>query len=47
MQMLTKSTERFMKIQREATVECQKYLVQVTNCKEAKQCKVMFQVYIP
>ncbi|XP_059291590.1 very-long-chain aldehyde decarbonylase CER3-like isoform X1 [Lycium ferocissimum] len=37
--MLTQSTERFMKIHREAPVECQKYLVQVTKYQAAKQCK--------
>ncbi|XP_057544264.1 very-long-chain aldehyde decarbonylase CER3-like [Amaranthus tricolor] len=37
--MLTLSTERFQKIQKEAAVECQKYLVQVTKYQAAKNCK--------
>ncbi|GAB4853620.1 Very-long-chain aldehyde decarbonylase cer3 [Ancistrocladus abbreviatus] len=37
--MLTLSTERFQKIQKEAPVECQKYLVQVTKYQAAKSCK--------
>ncbi|KAL2926901.1 Protein ECERIFERUM 3 [Bienertia sinuspersici] len=37
--MLTLSTERFQKIQKEAPVECQKYLVQVTKYQAAKNCK--------
>lgn len=38
--MLTMSTERFQKIQKEAPVEYQKYLVQVTKYQAAKNCKV-------
>lgn len=38
--MLTMSTERFQKIQKEAPVEYQKYLVQVTKYEAAKNCKV-------
>ncbi|PHT42246.1 Protein ECERIFERUM 3 [Capsicum baccatum] len=37
--MLTLSTERFQKIQKEAPVEYQKYLVQVTKYQAAKNCK--------
>ncbi|KAG1327517.1 hypothetical protein COCNU_01G014510 [Cocos nucifera] len=37
--MLTLSTERFLKIQREASPECQHYLVQVTKCRAAQNCK--------
>lgn len=37
--MLTLSTERFQKIQKEAPVDCQKYLVQVTKYQAAKNCK--------
>nr|XP_027121909.1 protein ECERIFERUM 3-like isoform X1 [Coffea arabica]XP_027125226.1 protein ECERIFERUM 3-like isoform X1 [Coffea arabica] len=39
MQMLTQSTERFLKIQKEAPEELQKFLVQVTKYQAAKQCK--------
>lgn len=38
--MLTQSTERFIKIQSEAPVDCQKFLVQVTKYQAAKHCKV-------
>lgn len=41
LQMLTLSTERFQKIQKEAPVDCQKYLVQVTKYQAAKNCKVI------
>ncbi|KAF2310376.1 hypothetical protein GH714_008278 [Hevea brasiliensis] len=34
--MLTLSTERFQKIQKEATLDCQSYLVQVTNTRQQK-----------
>ncbi|GER48542.1 fatty acid hydroxylase superfamily [Striga asiatica] len=37
--MLTLSNERFVKIQKEAPVDCQKYLVQVTKYEAAKHCK--------
>ncbi|KAH6818553.1 Fatty acid hydroxylase superfamily [Perilla frutescens var. frutescens] len=37
--MLTLSTERFRKIQKEAAAECQKYLVQVTKYQAAQNCK--------
>ncbi|XP_009798188.1 very-long-chain aldehyde decarbonylase CER3-like [Nicotiana sylvestris] len=37
--MLTSSTERFQKIQKEAPAEYQKYLVQVTKYQAAKNCK--------
>ncbi|XP_062229434.1 very-long-chain aldehyde decarbonylase GL1-3-like [Phragmites australis] len=37
--MLTLSTERFLKIQREAPAEFQQYLVQVTKYQAAKSCK--------
>lgn len=36
--MLTSSTERFLKIQKEAPVDCQKYLVQVTKYQAAANC---------
>jgi len=41
LQMLTSSIERFLKIQKEAPVDCQKYLVQVTKYQAAASCKVM------
>nr|XP_016452772.1 PREDICTED: protein ECERIFERUM 3-like [Nicotiana tabacum] len=37
--MLTSSTERFQKIQKEAPAEYQKYLVQVTKYEAARNCK--------
>ncbi|PWA58723.1 fatty acid hydroxylase, NAD(P)-binding domain, Uncharacterized domain Wax2 [Artemisia annua] len=37
--MLTDSTERFTRIQNEASLENQNLLVQVTKCQEAKHCK--------
>lgn len=37
--MLTSSIERFLKIQKEAPVDCQKYLVQVTKYQAAANCK--------
>ncbi|GAB4838179.1 Very-long-chain aldehyde decarbonylase cer3, variant 3 [Ancistrocladus abbreviatus] len=37
--MLTLSTERFQKIQKEAPVDCQKYLVQITKYQAAQNCK--------
>ncbi|XP_051187719.1 very-long-chain aldehyde decarbonylase GL1-1 [Lolium perenne] len=37
--MMTLSTERFQKIQKEAPEECQQYLVQVTKFRSATQCK--------
>ncbi|PIN03662.1 hypothetical protein CDL12_23813 [Handroanthus impetiginosus] len=37
--MLTLSTERFLKIQKEAPPDCQEYLVQVTRYQAAKRCK--------
>ncbi|KAL9151049.1 hypothetical protein ABFS82_11G028400 [Erythranthe guttata] len=37
--MLTLSTERFRKIQKEAPPDCQKYLVQVTKYQAAQNCK--------
>lgn len=40
MQMLTLSTERFQKIQKEAPADCQSYLVQVTKYQAARNCKV-------
>lgn len=39
-QMLTVSTERFLKIQREAPAESQQFLVQVTKYQAAQSCKV-------
>jgi hypothetical protein len=38
--MLTLSTERFLKIQREAPPEFQQYIVQVTKYQAAQGCKV-------
>ncbi|KAM7267728.1 hypothetical protein ACFE04_009894 [Oxalis oulophora] len=37
--MLTLSTERFTKIQKEAPLDCQSYLVQVTKYQAAQNCK--------
>ncbi|KAI0511223.1 hypothetical protein KFK09_011848 [Dendrobium nobile] len=37
--MLTLSTERFQKIQKEAPTDCQQYLVQVTKYQAAQNCK--------
>ncbi|XP_062163217.1 very-long-chain aldehyde decarbonylase CER3 [Alnus glutinosa] len=37
--MLTLSAERFQKIQKEAPVDCQSYLVQVTKYQAARNCK--------
>lgn len=37
--MLTLSTERFLKIQKEGPAECQHYLVQVTKYQAAQNCK--------
>ncbi|XP_021895251.1 protein ECERIFERUM 3 [Carica papaya] len=37
--MLTLSSERFQKIQKEAPVDCQNYLVQVTKYQAAQNCK--------
>ncbi|CAA0811223.1 Protein ECERIFERUM 3 [Striga hermonthica] len=37
--MLTLSTERFSKIQKEAPVDCQQYLVQVTKYQAGQHCK--------
>ncbi|CAL8078860.1 unnamed protein product [Prunus armeniaca] len=37
--MLTLSTERFQKIQKEAPADCQHYLVQVTKYQAARNCK--------
>ncbi|KAK4410677.1 Very-long-chain aldehyde decarbonylase CER3 [Sesamum angolense] len=37
--MLTLSTERFTKIQKEAPADCQKYLIQVTKYQAAQNCK--------
>ncbi|KAF3452866.1 hypothetical protein FNV43_RR03299 [Rhamnella rubrinervis] len=37
--MLTLSTERFQKIQKEAPADCQSYLVQVTKYQAARNCK--------
>ncbi|MCE0481717.1 Very-long-chain aldehyde decarbonylase cer3 [Datura stramonium] len=42
--MLTSSTERFQKIQKEAPAEYQKYLVQVTKYQAAKNCKFYYLV---
>ena len=39
-QMLTLSTERFLKIQKEAPSEFQQFLVQVTKYQAAQSCKV-------
>ncbi|KAL9264770.1 Very-long-chain aldehyde decarbonylase CER3-like protein [Drosera capensis] len=39
LQMFTLSGERFRKIQAQAPVDCQKYLVQVTRYEAAKNCK--------
>lgn len=37
--MLTLSKERFLKIQKEAPTDCQKYIIQVTKYQAANQCK--------
>ena len=42
MQMLTQSTERFAKIQKEAPKDRRDFLVQVTKYQAAKHCKVTF-----
>jgi len=39
--MFTMSSERFLKIQREAPPESQQYLVQVTKYQAAQNCKVL------
>jgi hypothetical protein len=39
--MLTISTDRFQKIQKEAPLEYQSYLVQVTKYQAAQNCKVL------
>lgn len=39
-QMLTLSTERFKNIQKEAPLDCRKFLVQVTKYQAAQNCKV-------
>jgi hypothetical protein len=39
LQMLTLSTDRFEKVQKEAPLECQSYLVQVTKYQAAQHCK--------
>lgn len=41
LQMLTASEDRFKKIQEEAPVEAQQYLVQVTKYQSARHCKVV------
>ena len=46
LQMLTLSTERFQNIQKEAPVECQNYLVQVTKYQAAQNCKVTILVIL-
>lgn len=38
--MLTSSTERFEKIQKESPLECQHYLTQVTQYEAGQNCKV-------
>lgn len=43
--MLTQSTERFVKIQKEAPKDCQEYLVQVTKYQAAQHCKVTIFIY--
>ncbi|PHU16683.1 Protein ECERIFERUM 3 [Capsicum chinense] len=45
--MLTSSTERFQKIQKEAPAEYQKYLVQVTKYQAAENCKIVGKWIIP
>nr|GLL35242.1 protein ECERIFERUM 3-like isoform X1 [Ipomoea trifida] len=45
--MLTKSRERFLKIQREAGEECQKFLVQVAKYQAAEHCKFVVPPIIP
>ncbi|PHT80562.1 hypothetical protein T459_13577 [Capsicum annuum] len=45
--MLTSSTERFQKIQKEAPAEYQKYLVQVTKYQTAENCKIVGKWIIP
>lgn len=46
LQMLTLSTERFQKIQKEAPIDCQNYLVQVTKYQAAQHCKVcLYKLY--
>jgi hypothetical protein len=44
--MLTISTDRFQKIQKEAPVEYQSYLVQVTKYQAAQNCKVFWSTFI-
>nr|DAD27576.1 TPA_asm: hypothetical protein HUJ06_029044 [Nelumbo nucifera] len=39
LQMLTQATERFQKIQKEAPLECQNFLVQVTKHQAGQNCK--------
>ena len=42
--MLTMSSERFVKIQRESPPEYQQYLMQVTKYQAAQNCKVQYSV---
>ena len=45
LQMLTLSTDRFQRIQKEAPPEYQSYLVQVTKYQAAQNCKVQLYQY--
>jgi hypothetical protein len=45
-QMFTVSSERFLKIQREAPLEYQQYLVQVTKYQVAQNCKVCMHAWL-
>jgi hypothetical protein len=45
-QMFTVSSERFVKIQREAPPEYQQYLVQVTKYQAAQNCKVRMHAWL-
>lgn len=44
LQMLTLSTDRFQMIQKEAPLEYQSYLVQVTKYQAAQKCKVLLYI---
>ncbi|ONM31822.1 Tetratricopeptide repeat (TPR)-like superfamily protein [Zea mays] len=43
--MFTVSSERFLKIQREAPPEYQQYLVQVTKYQAAQNCKLIIVLH--
>jgi hypothetical protein len=44
--MFTVLSERFLKIQREAPLEYQQYLVQVTKYQAAQNCKVRMHAWL-